>query len=215
MTAVGRPGPLALLFDGIEARFPAIRSALAERGNDPRLRDAFLLTRDVNELMQELRPEEGLGEGVGALAALLHSAYLFWLDGARTVVIDDALLTRLLSAPAETAPVPPAAAGTRYVQIPPLKVWGLPVAGAAAEPLDGWFAERGDGGVSVLALFGLHPGREGVTLVEVAGESPPGLARVDGSPLFAPTLAGGRAAGLWSLEGAEELLELAWRVERA
>ena len=31
------------------------------------------------------------------------------------------------------------------------------------------------------------------------------------SPLFSPVLAGGEAAGLFSLVGAEELLELGWR----
>ncbi|MEZ4586909.1 MAG: hypothetical protein R2909_10945 [Gemmatimonadales bacterium] len=31
--------------------------------------------------------------------------------------------------------------------------------------------------------------------------------------MFSPTVAGGREAGLWSLQGAEELLELAFRVE--
>ena len=37
------------------------------------------------------------------------------------------------------------------------------------------------------------------------------LARDDGSPLFAPTLPGGKAAGLHSIAGEEELLELGWR----
>jgi hypothetical protein len=47
--------------------------------------------------------------------------------------------------------------------------------------------------------------------VEVGGARPNGLARADGSALFAPTLAGGVAAGLHSITGEEELLELGWR----
>ena len=78
--------------------------------------------------------------------------------------------------------------------------------------LDGWFATRAADALTVLAIFGLHPGRAGFTVAEVAGARPVELARPDGSPLFAPALAGGEAAGLASVVGAEELLELAWRV---
>lgn len=214
MIPVARPGPLALL-GGADERFPAIRDAAGGRGEDLRERDTFLLSREVNELMQSLRPDEGLGHEVGALAALLHAAYLFWLDGQHIVAVDEPQLSRLLAAPPDEAPASVPRTGARYVQLPPLKVWGVPIAGVAAEPLDGWFAGGRGPELSVLALFGLHPGREGMTLVEVAGEPPRGLAREDGAPLFAPTLAGGRAAGLASIEGAEELLELAWRMERA
>jgi hypothetical protein len=45
----------------------------------------------------------------------------------------------------------------------------------------------------------------------VGGDRPEALARPDGSALFAPTLPGGSAAGLYSITGEEELLELGWR----
>ncbi len=89
----------------------------------------------------------------------------------------------------------------------------MPFEGANPEPLDGWFREGSPAGLRVLAAFGLHPGRIGFTLVEVGGPPPGRLVRADGSALFSPTLAGGAAAGLASLAGEEELLELAWRVE--
>jgi hypothetical protein len=63
----------------------------------------------------------------------------------------------------------------------------------------------------VLGIFGLHPDRMGFSVVEVSGSRPVALVREDGTPLFAPVLAGGAAAGLYSLMGAEELLELGWR----
>jgi hypothetical protein len=47
--------------------------------------------------------------------------------------------------------------------------------------------------------------------VEAAGGRAEGLAREDGSPLFDPTLPGAAAAGLRSIAGEEELLELGWR----
>lgn len=211
-----RPTPFSLVFGRLAAeRFPAFQQALADAGRDPRDRDAFLLVREVNQLMQELRPDEGLGEGVAALAALVHASYLFWLDGERVVAIDDSAFTRLVTPRPDDRGATPRRAAGRYVQLPSLRVWGTPVEGAAPEPLDGWFATPRADALSVVAVFGLHPGREGLTVVEVTGTAPRGLARADGSALFAPTLEGGEAAGLASIQGEEELLELAWRVEES
>jgi hypothetical protein len=64
----------------------------------------------------------------------------------------------------------------------------------------------------VLGVFGLRPDRAGFTVVEARGPRLAGLARPDGSALFAPLLAGGAEAGLNTLAGAEELLELGWRM---
>jgi hypothetical protein len=64
----------------------------------------------------------------------------------------------------------------------------------------------------VLAIFGLHPGREGFSVVDADGYREADLQRDDGSALFSPVLPGGAAAGLFSIVGGEELLELAARV---
>jgi hypothetical protein len=58
----------------------------------------------------------------------------------------------------------------------------------------------------------MYPDRPGFSVVEVAGSRPSPLMRPDGSPLFSTTLPGGAAAGLYSLVGEEELLELGWRI---
>jgi hypothetical protein len=63
----------------------------------------------------------------------------------------------------------------------------------------------------VLGVFGLHRDRAGFSVVEVTGSRPGALVRADGSGLFSPTLPGGVAAGLFSLTGEVELLELGWR----
>jgi hypothetical protein len=78
--------------------------------------------------------------------------------------------------------------------------------------LDGFFqyGARPDF-LRVLGVFGIHPERPGFSVVEVAGPRPRDLSRPDNSPLFAPTLVGGSAAGIYSLTGGEELLELGWR----
>ncbi len=194
-----------------DERFPAIRAALEATHQDPRDRDAFLLAREALVLLRELRPEEGIGEGIDQLAALLHHAYLYWDAGepVRTLTAEE-LGDLLDHAPRAPSPDVPAAA---YVQLPERRVWARPVEDAAFEPLDGWFAHLAPGNqeLRTLAVFGLHPDRMGFTVVEAVGPRTPGLVRADGSPLFAPTLPGAATAGLSSITGAEELLELAWR----
>jgi hypothetical protein len=211
----GRETPFALVFGALAAeRFPAIEQAVSAQGLAPDDRDGFLLLRDVVQLMRELRPDDGLGAGVGALAGLLHAAFLFWRAGERVVPLAEPEVDRLLAAPPPARePVLWRSAGA-YIQLPSLRVWGTPIPDAPPEPLDGWFAGGGES-LSVVAIFGLHPGRGGLTVAEAAGPPPGELRRPDGSPLFAATLPGGLAAGLASIQGEEELLELAWRVEHS
>jgi hypothetical protein len=226
---VARPTPFDAVFGAIAGeRFPPLRAALAAEGRDPRDRDGFLLVREVVELLLELRPDEGLGAAVEALAAFVHHAYLYWMDGAQVGAVSQEELEQILAegrtggqADSEATPdgpplrpsACPSVSPSSYVQLPPLRIWGTPVAGAPPEPLDGWFRSRHDDRLSVLAVFGLNPARAGLTAVEAAGPRPGPLGREDGSPRFAPLLEGGAAAGLHSVAGVEELLELAWRVE--
>ena len=208
-----RPTPFDLVFGPLaEGRFPPIRSAFEATHGDPRDRDAFLMVRDVIQLVHDLRPDEGMGEEIGQLAALLHHAYLFWLSGTPTLEITPSELAALLRhetpMPGDAAAPPPAF----YVQFPERRVWAEVVPGASHEPLDGCFLGReGDDSLRVLAAFGLRPDRPGLSVVEVAGPRPSRLARPDGAPLFAPVLDGGAPAGLASITGREELLELGWR----
>ena len=218
-----RPTPFALVFGALAGdRFPGLRTGLQAAGSDPRDRDSFLLVREVAELLHELRPDAGVGTGVETLVAFLHYAYLFWMSGEILQTIDEAQLENLLRLPSPDRPSlpspPPVLPSSRppdcrYVQLPSLRVWATPLVGQPAEPLDGWFATRSNDRLALLAVLGLSPAREGLTTVELAGSRPAALQRLDGSPLFSPTLAGGAAAGLASLAGEEELLELAWRAE--
>jgi len=215
---VPRPNPFALLFGTIaQERFPLLRTALEAAGRPAEDRDGFVLVREVAELLRELRPDEGLGEAVHALVGLLHYSYLFWMAGEIVNTVTEQELAAMVGRPgAGPAALPtsrPPDFPTRYVQLPPLRVWATPVAGQPAEPLDGWFAARLGDRLSQLAIFGLSPAREGFTTVELSGPRPAGLQRLDRTPLFAPLLDGGAAAGLVSLAGEEELLELAWRLE--
>ena len=208
-----RPTPFDLVFGPLaEERFPPIRAAFEASRGDPRDRDAFLMVREVIQLVHDLRPDEGMGEEIGQLAAFLHHAYLFWLAGTPTLEITPAELAGLLRqgalVPGDAAAPPPAF----YVQLPERRVWAEVVPGAAHEPLDGCFLALGDdASLRVLGAFGLRSDRPGLSVVEVAGPRTQRLARADGSPLFAPVLAGGETAGLASITGGEELLELGWR----
>lgn len=205
-----RPTPYALALAGLaEERFPAIRAELDAAGHDPRDRDAFLLGRAAAALVHELRPEDGLGEGVAELAALVHHAYLCWDAGLIGAEVTANRLGELVSeAPGDTPePGPP-----RYVAVPPRTFWGSVVEGAAAEPLDGCFLFQGPtGDLHVLGVFGFHPDRAGFSVVEVAGPPPGQLLRPDGSPPYSATLPGA-GPGLHSLAGGEELLALGWRL---
>ena len=214
--AAARPTPFDLVFAALaEERFPAIQAALAAAGHDPRDRDACLMTREVVQLVHDLRPDDGVGEEIEQLVALVHHAYLFWLAGTPTLEVTAAELAGLLGAAAATADereeVPPAF----YVRLPEQRIWAEVIPGAPHEPLDGCFlAPAPDGRLRVLGAFGLRAGRMGLSVVEVTGARPVALARPDGTPLFSAALEGGRAAGLASLVGGEELLELGWRARQ-
>jgi hypothetical protein len=210
-----RPTPFELVFAPLaDERFPAIRTALKEGGRDPQDRDSFLLLGEVVLLVRDFRPEGGLGEGIDQLAALLHHAYLFWDAGCPLILVGADGLGRLL-ADSAGPDVPPEAEPRRakYVQVPERKLWARTVEGEPFEPLDGCFLDLDPAGrLRALGVFGLRPDRAGFTVVEAHGPRPVGLARSDGTALFAPLIPGGAEAGLHTLAGAEELLELGWRM---
>jgi hypothetical protein len=205
-----RPTPLDLIFPRIATtEFPAIRKAVEEAGIDPTNRDAFLLLPDVVTLMRELRPEDGIGEGMDFLIALGHHAYLTWDAGPLTVPLGTAQGEALLSTSSPVAPPLHEAPKAYYAQFLEHRVWATVVDEQVAEPLDGCFVHStGSGALRVLGIFGLRPERLGFSAVEASGLRPEALERSDGSALFASALG---AARLHSITSAEELLELGWR----
>jgi hypothetical protein len=212
-----RPTPFDLVFESAaQTSFPAIQAALTAKGRDPRDRDAFLMLGEVVTLLRELRPDEGLGEAIDQLAALVHHGFLFWDAGSHILELDSAQMEHLLGSPAPRRETGLDKA-VFYTQLPERRLWAKVIPGEPHEPLDGFFQypalEQAE--LRVLGVFGVHPDRPGFSVVEVAGPRPLALARSDGSPLYAPTLPGGAAAGLYSVAGEEELLDLAWRSRAA
>lgn len=208
-----RPTPFQLVF-GTSAQevFPGIRLALQQAGHDPRDRDRFLMLREVVMLVRDLRPEEGLGEGIDQLAALVHHAYLHWEAQEPVTEVTAEQLPSLLRAGADDRGETPSG---HYAQMPQHRIWAEVIPGNPPEPLDGFFVHPtpGGSGLRVLGVFGIHPEREGFSVVEAVGSRPSALARADGTELFSPTLTGGKAAGLFSVVGEEELLDLGWRMQ--
>lgn len=207
-----RPTPYDVAFGAAaEERFARIRDSLAAAGRDPQDLDGFVLDREVGAYLRELVPDEGVGPAVEQHLALLQHAYLYWQEGGYLIRPSRARTARLLeSAPEQIDPL--AAPRAYYVQFPERLVWAELGPDEPHQPLDGIFVRPWpEGGYFVLAVFGLHPAREGFTVVDLDGHRESELARTDGSPLFSPVLPGGSAAGLHSVVGGEELLELAAR----
>lgn len=209
-----RPTPFDLVFgQSAQEVFPKIRLSLKQAGHDARDRDRFLMLREAVILVRELRPEEGLGEGIDQLAALVHHAYVHWDAEERVIELTVEHLTAVLqtfSATGDTAEEPSA----YYAQVPQHRIWAEVISGHPPEPLDGYFVHSTSDGAAlrVLGVFGIHPDREGFSVVEAIGPRPMALVRADGTELFSPTLTGGKAAGLFSISGEEELLDLGWRI---
>jgi hypothetical protein len=207
-----RPTPFDLVFSQIAERtFPEIRASIERAGYEPTDRDGFLMIPEVVTLLRELRPEEGVGEGMDQLVALLHQVYILWDAGGLTLPVPEDRLAELLGSLSATSPQadPPRA---YYVQFPPHQVWAEVLEGQSHEPLDGCFVHStAAGSLRVLGVFGVRPERLGFSVVEAEGPRVPDLRRPDGSTLFSPVLPGGASAGLHSIAGGEELLELGWR----
>ena len=211
---MSRPTPFDLVFQrAAESSFPRIAASLAAAGQDPADRDAFLMDREVITLLRELRPDEGLGEAMDQMVALVHHAYLTWAAGGITIPIARESAEELLGPVApdgsDAQDVPP-----YYAQLPERMVWARVIEDQAPEPLDGVFVSRAPQSLlRVLGIFGLRPDRPGFSAVEATGPRAARLTREDGTALFAPTLPGASAAGLRSITGEEELLELGWRTQ--
>jgi hypothetical protein len=207
-----RPTPFDLAFGAdAEPRFERIRASLVAGGHDPHDEDAFILDREVTAYLRELVPEEGVGDAVRQHLALLHHCYLYWAEGGWIVRMSEPR-TRSLFAAAEPSETPAAVPRAFYLQLPERLVWAALSDGEPHEPLDGLFVRPWpDGGFFLLAVFGLHRDRAGFSVAQAEGYRPDPAERESGDPLFAPVMTGGAAAGLHSIIGEGELIELAAR----
>lgn len=217
-----RPTPFGLAFGALAGeRFPEIAAALARGATSSADRDAFVLVQPAGALLQDLIAPDAPPDAIDAYIRLLHHAYRYWTAGRWLYRVSDASLARATSGgPLSTHLARPAL----YLQLPEHRVWRVPGPGETAEPLDGMFVTETavPGTVAVLGISGMHRHRPGFSAVAVEGhadaDDPTGaellvaVRREDGSPPFAPLLAGGREAGLYSVANAGELLLLTCRL---
>jgi hypothetical protein len=205
-----RPHPFELVFAQLrDSSFPAVRDALGD-GDAGVLR--FLLVGPAIELMRDLRPDEGLGEGVDDFVSLVHAAYRFWADGEQTVALDRVATSSLVNSTASAAATPERPGSvTKYIQVAPRYIWAAVDAESPYEPIDGWFAVPDSPALRVVACLGVHAERPGLSVIAAEGIRPRVANRSDGSTLFAPTMPGGERAGLHAVATREELLLLGWR----
>jgi hypothetical protein len=210
---MARLTPFDLVFSQIAERvLPEIKASIERAGYDPTDRDAVLMVPEMVTLLHQLRPEEGVGEGMDQLVALVHHAYLQWEAGGLLLPIPEDRLEELLSSPISPETDPAESPKAYYAQLPQHRVWAEVLEGESHEPLDGCFVHAtGGGSLRVLGVFGMRPERLGFSVVEAEGARARDLRRSDGAPLFSPALPGGAAAHLHSIAGGEELLELGWR----
>lgn len=209
-----RPTPFDIAFGPAAGeRFARMQESLAATGRDPHDLDAFVLDREVVSYLRELVPEEGATGAIEQHLALLHHAYLYWAEGAWLVRLGRDRARRVLAEPS-AAYAAPAAGLPRafYLQVPERLVWAPLAEDEPHQPLDGLFIRPWPAdGFFLLAIFGVHPGQEGFAVVDVDGYRELRAARDDGTPLFQPVLPGGAEAGLFSIVGGDELLELGAR----
>jgi len=209
-----RPTPFALAFAEIESRFPAIAEALQQDGAVATDRDRFVLLEPVGRLLTEIVPGDAGADALEVHVLLLHHAYLFWAAKQQVHEISEQALRQAIDARQITTQLPQPAF---YLQLPELRVWGAPNEDSPPEPLDGMFvSETGAAGeIAVLAIFGMRPDRPGFSAVGLEGRADSieiAAAREDGSAPLGPRLAGGTAAGLYSVANPGELLLLTCRL---
>jgi hypothetical protein len=217
-----RATPFGLAFGEIAPqRFPAIGEALQQDGAPAADRDRFVLLEPVGRLLRDIVPAEAGADALEAHVLLLHHAYLHWSGDGRVYRIGEQALRRAVAEKRLTTELRHPAL---YLQLPELRVWGTPNSSGPPEPLDGMFvsAAATPGAVAVLAIFGMRPDRPGFSAVGLEGRADTedassneieiAATRDDGSAPFGPLLAGGSAAGLFSVATAGELLLLTCRL---
>ena len=217
-----RPTPFGLAFGEIAPRrFPAIAEALQQDGSAPSDRDRFMLLEPVGRLLREIVPEASGADALETHVLLLHTAFLHWSNDGPVYRIGENALRRAVRDRELSTRLPNPAL---YLQLPELRVWGTPNAASPPEPLDGLFVSAGTtaGAIGVLAIFGMRPDRPGFSAVGLEGradmedasadEIEVAAVREDGSAPLGPMLAGGSAAGLYSVANGGELLLLTCRV---
>ncbi len=209
---MNRLHPFELVFsDYAGTFFPEIRAEAPEGAMNlatvARLQSTQRLLR---ELGSSDLAEEDAG-AVGEYLTLVFASYRYWEAEKPTLSIDKDKLIRAIQHPPRQGPA--VHHDACYLQFPERWVWATIGEGQPHEPLDGMFvvSTRPHTGITVVAILGLRPGREGFSQISVtAGADAVAAASATmRDPPFAPVMEGGVAAGFKSVTSDGELLCLA------
>jgi hypothetical protein len=204
--------PFELVFsDYASTFFPEIRAEAPERAiNLATMAKLQSAQRLLRELGSPDLAEEDAG-AVGEYLALVFAAYRYWEAEEPTLSVSKDKLIRAI----QDQPTQGIAAhhDACYLEFPERWFWATIGEGQPHEPLDGMFvvSTGPDTGITVVAILGLRPGREGFSQITVTGGAD-AVAAASGTmrdPPFGPVMDGGLAAGFKSVTSDGELLYLA------
>jgi hypothetical protein len=209
---MSRPHPFDMVFSHFaDDTFPEIRAAAAEPAMDV---TAVAKLPAFQRLLAEVgSPDlaEQDPEAAGEYLVLLFVAYRYWLAGTHTVSVDRGKLdAAIVRGPRDAADVPHDAC---YVALPEHWCWATIGDNQPHEPVDGMFVviSRAGAEITIAAILGLRPGREGFSQVTVTSSVDDLLtaSKTVRDPPFAPVMEGGGEAGFKSVVSRGELLLLA------
>jgi hypothetical protein len=212
---VSRTDPFAYaLADLAERHFPTIREESQAAAKDTAHRGQFASLSSVQQMLLDVEQPELVEEHPEAAEEYLNTlyvAYRYWDTGRHTVTPGRGALEEALEQEPDDPPSVPR--GACYVQLPERWCWAQVAPEEPHEPLDGLFivAAPDHREITVLAVLGLRADRPGFSEVAVVAAPRDFVAaRAEArTPLFAPVVAGGDAAGIRSLVSTGELLHLA------
>lgn len=170
--------------------------------------------QSAQRLLRELGSPDLAEEDAGAVGeylALLFAAYRYWEAEEPTLSVDRDRLTRAIQHP----PTQGLAAhhDACYLEFPERWFWATIGEGQPHEPLEGMFVVGAGphAGITVVAILGLRPGRDGFSQISVTGggDAVAAASATMRDPPFAPVMDGGVAAGFKSVTSDGELLYLA------
>jgi hypothetical protein len=205
---VSRIAPFELAFAGVEAQFEKVREEAASSRIDVTDPMLFVSLPSVQRILKQIESPQLLADNpaaIGEYHMLLYLGFRSWDAGkvVRDVAqLPDCVTERLCAVPSDAC----------YLRFPERWFWAQIDQQAPHEPLDGVFVAQSSDlrQLNALAVLGMRPERGGFSQISVtaAFEDLPAARLVSRTPRFAPTMAGGAAAGFKSLASLGELLLL-------
>ncbi len=208
---MSRTHPFDMVFTELaETFFPRIRTEAPDASVDlatlARLPTAQQLLRDLGS------PElaEADPQAITEYLVLLFAAYRYWAAGKHTLLVDRDKLEVAIDGGSTGTPV--LEHDACYLVFPERWYWATIGDNQPHEPLDGMFVVRAksQAELTVAAILGLRPGRDGFSQITVTGLADAAAAAASDmrDPPFAPTMDGGAQAGFRSVTTEGELLHL-------